>query len=159
MIDLDCLKNHYSEIARHVIFCDKARDVAIRGGNIIELLCEISHDALATTMVARCSGCKEKMFLKTSNTLSVNGSRHFDVNVRAVWGAVASGNGLAHMNEFLCTIDSPIMSQNTFSTIESKIRDWWKELLNEDFSEAITQEKQIAIEKGRFHEGWYQNFT
>ena len=108
MIDLDCLKNHYSEIAGHTIFFDKARDVAIRGGNIIELVSEILHDGLDTTMLARCSGCK-KMFLKTSDTLSVNGSRHFDVNVRAVWGAIVSGNGLAHMNDFLSTIDSPTM--------------------------------------------------
>ena len=54
------LEKSYSEIAGHVIFCEKARDVAIRGGNIIEQVSEISHDAQATTMLARCSGCKKK---------------------------------------------------------------------------------------------------
>ena len=108
-------------------------------------------------MLGRCSGCKKKIVLKTSETLSVNGSRHFDVNVRAVWGAIASGNGLSDMNEFLSTIDSPTMSQSTFSTIEDGVRDWWQELLTDDFSEAIAEKKRIAIENGRFHEGWYHN--
>ncbi|CAC5381699.1 unnamed protein product [Mytilus coruscus] len=84
--------------------------------------------------------------------LKQNASRHFDVNVRAVWGALASGNGLAHLNEVLATLDSPTMSQNTFTTIENEISQWWKDLLQEDFSQAIAEEKKIAIAKGNFHE-------
>ncbi|CAC5405810.1 unnamed protein product [Mytilus coruscus] len=84
----------------------------------------------------------QKLSFDTSPRLETNASRHFDVNVRAVWGALASGNGLAHLNEVLATLDSPTMSQNTFTTIENEISQWWKDLLQEDFSQAIAEEKK-----------------
>lgn len=77
------------------------------------------------------------------------------MNVRAVWGSVVSGDGLAHMNEFLSTLDSPTLSSKTCSTIENQVSQWWKDLLEEDFSSAIEEEKRIGIKKRRFHEGWY----
>ena len=44
--------------------------------------------------------------MKTSPTLHINRqSHHFDINVRAVWGAIATWNGQSHLNEFLATVD------------------------------------------------------
>ena len=155
LIAIQKLQQHYHDIANHVVFCDKARDIAVRGGNMVEIISQPANYGLATTLQARCSGCQQKLSFDTSSRLETNASRHFDVNVRAVWGALASGNGLAHLNEVLATLDSPTMSQNTFTTIENEISQWWKDLLQEDFSQAIAEEKKIAIAKGNFHEGVY----
>ncbi|CAG2245734.1 unnamed protein product [Mytilus edulis] len=142
LIAIQKLQQHYHDIANHVVFCDKARDIAVRGGNMVEIISQPANYGLATTLQARCSGCQQKLSFDTSSRLETNASRHFDVNVRAVWGALASGNGLAHLNEVLATLDSPTMSQNTFTTIENEISQWWKDLLQEDFSQAIAEEKK-----------------
>ena len=63
----------------------------------------------------------------------------------ATWGALASGNGLAHLNEILATFDSPTLSQSNFSTIENEISHWWKDLLETDFSAAIEEEKNSNL--------------
>ncbi|CAG2214773.1 unnamed protein product [Mytilus edulis] len=148
LISIQKLQQHYHDIANHVVFCDKARDIAVRGGNMVEIISQPANYGLATTLQARCSGCQQKLSFDTSPRLETNASRHFDVNVRAVWGALASGNGLAHLNEVLATLDSPTMSQNTFTTIENEISQWWKDLLQEDFSQAIAEGKKNSYCKG-----------
>ena len=92
--------------------------------------------------------------MKTSPTLHINRqSHHFDINVRAVWGAIATGNGQSHFNEFLATVDSPGMHQRTFNKIENDINVWWNGVLQDDLKQAVEEEKAIAIAKGSFHEG------
>ncbi|CAC5370712.1 unnamed protein product [Mytilus coruscus] len=94
----------------------------------------------------------EKNHFETSPKLLNVGTRHYDINVRAVWGSIVSGNGLAHLNEQLDSMDSPTMAQNTFSVIEHEINQWWKVMVEEEMSSAIDLEKKIAIEKNRYHE-------
>lgn len=51
------------------------------------------------------------------------------------------------------------MTQKTFSTIENGINHWWENMLEEDLKFAIEEEKRIAIENNRFHEGRYILFS
>ena len=92
--------------------------------------------------------------MKTSPVLNIiKQSRHFDVNVRAVWGTIATGNGQSHLNELLGTTDSPGMNQRTFNKIENDINGWWNEVLQNDLRQAVEEEKELAIANGSFHEG------
>ena len=93
-------------------------------------------------LCAKCKGCHREIILKTSPTLNISiKSRHFDINVRAVLGSVATGNGHSHINEFLATTDSPGMNQRTFNKIETEINSWWNTVLQEDLKKAIEEEK------------------
>ena len=99
-------------------------------------------------------GCHREINFETSPRLKIDASsRHFDINVRAVWGSLVTGNGPAPLNEFLACTDSPGLNQKTFSKIESEINRWWNEQLQDDLKKAIEAEKEIAISKGSFHEG------
>ncbi|VDI26963.1 Hypothetical predicted protein [Mytilus galloprovincialis] len=101
----------------------------------------------------RCTGCQKQFVLETSPKLKTEGSNHYDINVRATWGSLTSGNGLAQLNELMSTLDSPSMTQKLFSTIENEINHWWENMLEEDLKCGIEEEKRIAIENNRFHEG------
>lgn len=122
--------------------CEQARDIVVRGGKPIELVSQVASYGLAVILQSRCAGFKRKFSFNTSPKLQTNGNRHFDVNYGQTWGAIASGNGMVHMNEFLCTLDSPTLSQS-FSSIETEINHWCKDLLDTNFTEATEEEKII----------------
>ena len=142
------------DLSLHSATCHKAIDLGSKGISPIELTSEIDTFGLASVLCAKCKGCHREIQFKTSPTLNVNQkSRHFDINVRAVWGSVATGNGHSHLNEFLATTDSPGMNQRTFNKIETDINSWWNSVLQDNLKKAVVEEKEIAIAKGCFHEG------
>jgi len=105
---------------------------------------------LASVMSAQCQGCYKTFTLDTSPRIP--GSKHFDVNVRAVWGSMVTGNGPAHLNEFMATMNSPGLSQPTFSAIETDIGKWWHAVLEQDMLSAGQEERQLAIERNDYHQ-------
>ncbi|CAG2204863.1 unnamed protein product [Mytilus edulis] len=153
LINLKSMQEHFTEITTHTIFCEAARTIACNGGSAINLESQLSSYGLACILSARCTGCQKQFVLETSPKLKTEGSNHYDINVRATWGSLTSGNGLAQLNELMSTLDSPSMTQKTFSTIENEINHWWENMLEEDLKCAIEEEKRIAIENNRFHEG------
>ena len=153
-INIGSLQQHVSEISLHSATCKKAIELATKGISPIELASEIDTYGLASVLSAKCNGCHREFILNTSPKLNIDRqSRHFDINIRAVWGTLITGNGQAHLNKFLATTDSPGLNQKTFSKIESDINQWWNTVLQQDLEQAIEEEKQIAVSKGHFHEG------
>lgn len=154
IINLGELQDHISEISLHSSTCQKAIELGLKGVSAVQLSSEINSYGLASIISAICKGCHHEILLNTSPKLKIDKhSRHFDINVRAVWGTLVTGNGQAHLNEFVATLDSPGLTQKTFSKIESDINQWWNTVLQEDLQKAVEEEKQIAISKNSFHEG------
>ena len=154
LINLNKLQDHVSEISLHAATCKKAITLALQGQSPIQLKSEIDNYGLASVLCVICCGCHREIQMKTSPTLHINRqSHHFDINVRAVWGAIATGNGHSHLNEFLATVDSPGMHQRTFNKIENDINVWWNDVLQDELKQAVEEEKEIAIAKENFHEG------
>jgi hypothetical protein len=121
-MNLDCLESHVSEITMHVCLCPGAINVAAEGNAPIKLVTEVRSFGIASIIVAQCQGCLRKFTLNSSPR--VPGSKRFDVNVRAVWGSMVTGNGPAHLNEILATMNSPGLTQTSFSAIETEIGKW-----------------------------------
>ena len=154
LINLNNLQDHVSELSMHAATCKKASELALQGQSPIILNSEIDNYGLASVLCAICKGCHREIIMKTSPVLNISKqSRHFDVNVRAVWGTIATGNGQSHLNELLGTTDSPGMNQRTFNKIENDNNGWWTEVLQNDLRQAVEEEKELAIANGSFHEG------
>ena len=101
-------------------------------------------------MLAQCQGCSQKFSFDSSP--KVPRSKRFDKNVRAVWGSMVIGNGPSHLNEFMATLNSPGLSQPSFSAIETDVGKWWHDVLLVDMLAAGQEERQLAIERKDYHE-------
>jgi hypothetical protein len=60
-------------------------------GPPIKLESELRSYGLASALLAQCQGCSHKFSFDSSP--KVPGSKRFDINVRAVWGSMVTGNG------------------------------------------------------------------
>ncbi|CAC5383858.1 unnamed protein product [Mytilus coruscus] len=121
MMNLDCLQSHVSEITMHVCLCVEAMKVASEGNTPIKLQTEVP------------------------------GSKRFDVNVRAVWGSMVTGNDPSHLNELMATFNSPGLSQPTFTSIETDIGKWWHSILEQEMMLAGQEERRLAIGRNDYH--------
>ena len=149
-VNLECLQSHVSDITMHVCLCPEAIQLATNGQPPIKLETEVQSYGLASVITAQCQGCRKKFTVDTSP--KVPGSKRFDINVRAVWGSMVTGNGPAHLNEFLATVNSPGLSQPTFTAIETEIGKWWKAVLEKEMLAAGVEERQLAVERKDFHQ-------
>ncbi|KAH3799726.1 hypothetical protein DPMN_153340 [Dreissena polymorpha] len=100
--------------------------------------------------MAICAGCDKEFKLETSKR---QGNGLFDVNVRAVWGTMASGGGTTDLQKQLSTLNIPPLTSNMFSSLEHTIGDWWSKSIKDEMLKAGAEERRKAIEKGHFHEG------
>jgi hypothetical protein len=124
--------------------------IASAGRPPIKLESELRSYGLASVMLAQCQGCSQKFSFDSSP--KVPGSKRFDINVRAVWGSMVTGNGPSHLNEFMATLNSPGLSQPSFSAIETDIGKWWQDVLLADILAAGQEERRLAIERKDYHE-------
>ena len=152
LMHLNSLQTLIKDISVHSSMCAVGIEMSKNGESPIQLVSEINTYGLASVLSAKCIGCKQNFVFCTSPKLS-NSLKRFDVNVRAVWGTIVTGNGLSHLNELFAVLDSPGMSHSTFSGIEKKINKWWEVVLETDLNEAIEEEKRLAVECGSFHDG------
>ncbi|KAJ8311097.1 hypothetical protein KUTeg_011347 [Tegillarca granosa] len=53
--------------------------------------------------------------------MPLDNNQHYDVNVRSVWGSMVTGGRVSHLHELMATLNSPSMSQPTYSSIEQEI--------------------------------------
>lgn len=148
-MNLDCLQSHVSDITMHCCLCVEAMKLTTKGKPPIKLETEVQSFGLASIMVAQCQGCLKKFTLESSP--KVPGSRRFDVNVRAVWGSMVTGNGPSHLNEFLATMNSPGWSRPSFTAIETEIGKWWHSILEKDMLSA-TGGTTSLIDRNDYHE-------
>ncbi|KAK3084066.1 hypothetical protein FSP39_007620 [Pinctada imbricata] len=116
----------------------------------IILASEAHSRGLASVMMAQCQGCSKKFRMETSP--KIPGSKRFDINVRAVWGSMVTGNGPAHLNEFLGTLNSPGLTHTSFSSIETEIGKWWLAALEKEILKAGQEERKLAIERNDYHQ-------
>jgi hypothetical protein len=156
LIHTDMLQDLLTVSTTHVAECSLVR-VKMLSGTIdkpIKLLKEARTHGLASEIRGQCQGCFKLFLFKTSPLIDSSGvhKRH-EVNLRAVWGAMASGSGNAKLNELLCTIGLHGLSQPTFSAIEHEIGSWWQTVMQQDMLTAGREEKRLAIERGDFHDG------
>ena len=147
-INLSNLQKRVSEISLHVCICPAAISVAASGKSPVKLMTEIRSLGLVSILEAECCACNENLYWipKLAN------SKRYDLNVRAVWGSMATGNGPTHLNEFLGTLNSPGLSQSSFSNFKQQISDWWLATFEDDMLAAGAEERRMAIEKGHYHQ-------
>ena len=81
-----------------------------------------------------------------------DGNRHFDVNLRAVWGECARGGGATSMSEYSATLGMPSLGSGAFTQIEDHIGKWWQAELNKEMLDAGIEERNYAISQQSFHE-------
>ncbi|KAJ8304705.1 hypothetical protein KUTeg_018288 [Tegillarca granosa] len=143
------------DITKHTITCKHLQHLP-KGSPCsppIKLLKEVRTTGLASVLLCACEGCKEKFRFKTSPQVPLQHSKHYDVNIRSVWGAIVTRNGESNLNELMGTRNSPGMSQQTFSVIEQEIGDLLSICVEEDLIQAGAEERRIAIEKGHYDDG------
>ena len=100
IMNLDLLKHHVTSISSHTALCDKARSVVLKGNSPIVLQSEERH-GLASIIKAKCTGCGEVFKLNNSDCIETAGGKHYEINVRGVWGSMVTGGGCSSLNECL----------------------------------------------------------
>jgi hypothetical protein len=65
---------------------------------------------------------------------------------------MVTGNGPSHLNEFMATLNSPGLSQPSFSAIDTDIGKWWHDVSLADMLAAGQEERRLAIERKDYHE-------
>ncbi len=144
-INLGLLADYIEAIADHAARCKQS----------IKLLGVIKDMGLASSMDSRCTHCGKVIRLKTSTILELTRSqRHYDINVRAVWGGAASGSGAFKTGELLATMGMPGLTSGSFYHIEKVLAEWWEQLMGEEIVAAGKEEKRLAELRGDYHEGW-----
>lgn len=144
MINLDQLQQHMSELMKHCVKCIPARDLVLEDKTPMQLVSEVRTRGLASVLLVKCVGCKSSFEFETSPKLKEDNITRYDINVRAVWGSIATGNGAAHLNELMATMDSPGISKSAFSAVEHQIGRWWEKLSESEILAAGYFKKPIV---------------
>ncbi|VDI57174.1 Hypothetical predicted protein [Mytilus galloprovincialis] len=154
-IDLQQMQSFISQITIHSISCERAVEIASKGISPYTDLTEIKSYGIACILGIKCKGCNYIHTMNTSSRLQTSKDKinRFDVNVRAVWGSMVTGNGASHLNELLGTMNSPGLRQATFGSIEEEIGQMWHTVLEEEMLAAGAEERRIAIENNNYNEG------
>lgn len=147
------MQGHLSQIAIHMAMCKGASKIVAKGNSPISVMTEKICYGIASVFLVKCKACDTQFTLNTSPRLKTEKSNHFDINVRAVWGSMVTGNGASHLNEMLGVMNCPGLKPNTFSNIENEISQWWKASLEDEMKAAGAEERRLAIEANSYHEG------
>ena len=83
----------------------------------------------------------------------MSGYKRWEVNLAAVWGQMSTGSGHASLKESMAYLGVPVMTKRTFISTERNIGEWWRERLQQSMKEAGELERQLAIDRGEYHEG------
>ena len=66
---------------------------------------------------------------------------------------MATGGGHSRLEETMAVMGVPVMTKSSFISIERGIGEEWKQKLIDSMAEAGREEKQLAEERGDYHEG------
>jgi len=124
-MNLQLLQQHMNNITVHVAECELVKIIGNQQLSPIKLVTEIKTFGLASILEAQCQECKKTFQLDTSPQIPNGRTNHYAVNIRAVWGSMVTGGGVAHLNETMATLNAPGLSQQTYSHIEQEIGDMW----------------------------------
>ena len=153
IMNLESWATHVGEITLHSALCPLAQKVAQESGSALKFVCEKKRYGLASILSVQCMGCWKEFKLWTSPKMqSSDTNRHFEINMRAVWGHMATGGGGRSLNESLVNMGIPGLNAHTFSQIESEISLWWKQILDKEMIQAGAEEREMAIARHDYHE-------
>ena len=148
IINLDKLQSHLSAISRHAANCHSCQ--AAKG---VVLIGEKYRAGFASILTSRCTGCnKQFLFPTTSKISGMTGGQYWEINLAAVWGQMATGNGHSPLLEAMAVMGVPAMTKASFVAAERHIGKWWWELLQQSMQAAGEEEKNIAIANNNFHQ-------
>ena len=71
----------------------------------------------------------------------------------AVWGQMVTGGGYSQLEESMSVLGVPVMTKASFISTERDIGEWWRTELVETMKAAGKEEKQLAEQRGDYHEG------
>lgn len=153
IINSQHLASHISEVSQHVATCQQCSSIADSSGEVITLVGEQYHNGLASVLTARCNGCGTTIQFSTSSKVTTpSGGRYWECNLSAVWGQMATGGGFTPLQEQMSVLGVPVMTKRAFIHTERAIGEWWWEVLGESMKAAGQEERQLAIQKGSYHQ-------
>ena len=142
IINLDKLQKYSSDLTAHSLRCDGT--VTLTGEK---------RQGLASILSGHCSVCDIEIILETSSKVKgARGYRQWECNLGAIWAEMSTGGGHSRLEETLSVLGVPVMTKSRFISTERGIGEQWRKILEESMAEAGRQEKQLAIERGDFHE-------
>ena len=145
IINLKQLESFISDVSSHSQSC--------RLGTI-SLIGETYRNGMSSVLSAKCSSCRADIAFSTSHKIGGVGSgKRWESNLAAVWGQMASGGGHARLKEVMSVLGVPVMTKRSFIVTESAVNKCWWESLKESMKQTAEEEKEIAIERGAYHEG------
>lgn len=152
IINLQQLADHIAEVTSHAASCTTCTN---SGGDAFALVCAKNRQGLASILVARCRGCGKEFPFSTSSKVRClpDGHVRWECNLAAVWGQMATGGGYSPLQESMATLGVPVMTKKAFIHTESVIGQWWWEMLCESMKKAGEEERQLAVQRGDFHQG------
>ncbi len=77
----------------------------------------------------------------------------WECNLAAVWAQMSTGVGHSQLEESMSVMGIPVMMKTSFINTERDLGMAWKDALHSSIAEAGQEERNIAEEKGSFHEG------
>ena len=114
----------------------------------------LNQENRAGTIKGDCSNCEHAITLETYKKVKgPRGYNQWECNLAAVWGQIATGTGHRQLEETMSVMGVPVLTKATFISTERDIGECWKQILLSSMAEAGQEEKKIAKENGRFHEG------
>ena len=143
VISLVLLGQFIKTITAHSAMCQSS----------INFLGESCPHGLASVMVCQCLKCHVLFRFTTSNTIFYNSSDQYSVNIRAVLGQIATGEGADHLMEQLTCVQVPSLSSRSFIQMKCSMGTAVEAMVGETLLIAGQKEKQLAIEQGNYHNG------
>ena len=143
IINMHRLQQYIDELNVHASKCNGS--VVLKG--------EV-REGLASIISTRCSTCSHTITLMTSDKVKgPRGYSSWECNLAAVWGQMMTGGGHSRLKETMSVLGVPVMTKSTFIQSERSTGEWWHKELEQLMLEAGREEKQLAEERGDYHDG------
>ena len=146
IVNISQLEQYINELTCHAAKFEKSE------GNVV--LVGERKDGLVSIICTECSGCGHVVKLETSTKVAgPSGCNRWEVNLAAVWGQMCTGGGHSTLQESLAYLGVPVMTKKSFTATERTIGKWWREHLQQSVIEAGRADRDMAIQRGDYHEG------
>ena len=143
IVNMSRLEQYINELTSHAAKCEKSAGSVVLVGE--------RKDGLASIISTECSGCGHVVKLETSPKVAgPSGYNRWEINLAAVWGQMCTGGGNATLQESLGYVGVSVMTKKSFI---STIGEWWRERLQQSMIQAGIAEREMAIDRGDYHEG------
>ena len=154
IVNLGQLNNYLNKIAVHAATCEAYQNRIGSSPNEMTLIMEEARYGMASILAYQCCGCGNQIsFASSTKVTSPEGNKYWTCNLAAVWGQMATGGGYNKLEEPMSILGVPVMSKKLFISTEKLIGKWWWNLLEESMRAAGKMERELAIQRGSFHQG------